>query len=80
MKDQDRLIEQIMNHNNTNISADDLKKAASGDLQSVMSKMKKEDSEKLKALLADPQKTKELLSSDAATKLMNALFGKGKNG
>lgn len=80
MKDQDILIKQIMNHNNTNFSADDLKKAADGDLNAVMSKMKKEDSEKLKALLSDPQKTKELLSSDAATKLMNALFGKSKNG
>ena len=80
MNDKDRLIEQIIKHNNTNLSADDLKKAADGDLEGVMSKMKKEDSEKLKALLNDPKKTKELLSSDAAMKIMSALFGKGKNG
>lgn len=80
MNDKDRLIEQIIKHNNTNLSADDLKKAADGDLEGVMSKMKKEDSEKLKAVLSDPKKTKELLSSDAAIKLMSALFGKGKNG
>ena len=80
MNEKDRLIEQIVNHNDTNLSADDLKKAANGDLEGVMSKLKKEDSEKLKAVLSDPQKTKELLSSDAAMKLMSALFGKGKNG
>ena len=80
MNEKERLIQKIANSNNSGLSADDLKKAADGDLGSVMSKMKKEDSEKLKALLNDPQKTKELLSSDAAIKLMSALFGKDKNG
>lgn len=80
MNEKERLIQKIANSNNSGFSADDLKKAADGDLGSVMSKMKKEDSEKLKALLNDPQKTKELLSSDAAIKLMSALFGKDKNG
>ena len=80
MNNQDKIIQKIINSSNTNFSATDLKKAASGDVNSIMSKMKKEDSEKLKALLADPEKTKQLLSSDAATKLLNALLGKDNNG
>lgn len=80
MNNQDKIIQKIMNSSSTNFSATDLKKAASGDVNSIMSKMKKEDSEKLKALLADPEKTKQLLSSDAATKLLNALLGKDNNG
>ncbi len=80
MSNKDKIIQKIVNSNNVNFTADDLKKAADGDISNVMSKMKKEDSEKLRALLNDPQKTKELLSSDAATKLMNALFGKDING
>lgn len=80
MNEKEKLIQQIAGLNNSNLSSDDLKKAADGDLEGVMSKLKKEDSEKLKAVLSDPKKTKELLSSDAAMKLMSALFGKGKNG
>ena len=80
MNNQDKIIEKIVNSSNTNLSAADLKKAADGDMSSIMSKMKKEDSDRLKALLADPEKTKQLLSSDAATKLLSALLGKDKNG
>lgn len=80
MNNQDKIIQKIVNSGNTNLSADDLKKAADGDMSSLMSKMKKEDSDKLKAVLSDPEKTKQLLSSDAATKLLEALLGKGKNG
>ncbi len=80
MNNQDKIIQKIINSSSTNFSAADLKKAASGDMNGIMSKMKKEDSEKLKALLADPEKTKQLLSSDAATKLLNALLGKDNNG
>lgn len=80
MNNQDKIIEKIINSKNTNFSSSDLKKAADGDLSSIMSKMKKEDSDKLKAVLADPEKTKQLLSSDAATKLLSALLGKDKNG
>ena len=80
MNNRDKIIQKIVNSSNTNFSAADLEKAASGDVSDIMSKMKKEDSEKLKAVLADPEKTKQLLSSDAATKLLNALLGKDKNG
>ena len=80
MNNQDKIIEKIVSSKNTNFSAADLKKAADGDLDGIMSKMKKEDSDKLKAVLSDPEKTKQLLSSDAATKLLEALLGKGKNG
>ena len=80
MNNQDKIIQKIVNSGNTNFSADDLKKAADGDMSSLMSKMKKEDSDKLKAVLSDPEKTKQLLSSDAATKLLEALLGNGKNG
>lgn len=80
MNNQDKIIQKIVNSSGSKFSTADLKKAADGDMSSIMSKMKKEDSDKLKALLADPEKTKQLLSSDAATKLLSVLLGKDKNG
>lgn len=78
--DRDKIIEKILSSDRSKLSRNDLDKAASGDLNGVLSKLNREDAEKIKKVLSDPSKTREILSSDAASKLIRNLLGKDKNG
>lgn len=77
--DKDKIIGKILKSGGT-FSKNDLEKAAGGDMSGVFSKLNKEDSERIKQALSSPEKAKQLLSSDAATKLIQSLLGKDKNG
>lgn len=61
---------------NKNINKDDLLKAQKGDVSGVLSSLNSADAKKLKEALNDKQKAKQILSSDAAQKILKALNGK----
>lgn len=77
--DKDKIIEKIL-HSKSSFSKSDLENAAKGDMSGVFSKLNKEDSERIREALSSPEKAKQLLSSDAASRLLENLLGKNKNG
>lgn len=71
-----------MNNFDANINGIDNKTVAAakrGDKEAVLSSLSDKDRQKVEEMLADEQKLKKLLNSDAAKKLMKILGG-GKNG
>ncbi len=68
--------ENIVNNGKGNIKKEDIEKAKKGDISGIMSSLSKSDADKIKSILNDKQKTKEILSSDAAKKFLEILGGK----
>lgn len=50
-----------------------------GDTSALLSGLSKADQEKIKSVLSDPEKTRNLLGSDAARAIMEFLQNGGKN-
>lgn len=62
--------------NNFNIDKNTLNAARRGDKDALLNNLSDADRKKLEETLADKQKLKQVLSSDAAQKLMKILGGK----
>lgn len=73
-----KMIEDIINSSKGKINKDTVNSAMNGDTSALLKSLGKEDREKLSALLSDKEKTKEVLSSDAAKKLMKLFLKDGK--
>ncbi|MBP3706688.1 MAG: hypothetical protein J6J13_05535 [Clostridia bacterium] len=78
--ENNKLYDAIIASSKGKIDKNSLDRAKSGDLDGILSSLSEEDAKKLKAALADKEKTKQLLSSDAAKALMNMLMGGKNNG
>lgn len=65
-----------MNNDFGKINKEDIAAARRGDTDAVMSKLSDSDRKKINEVLADKDKLKQILSSDAAQKLMKILGGK----
>lgn len=72
-------------NNNSNQNFDGIDKktidaARRGDTASIMKNLSDNDRQKVQEVLADKDKLKQILSSEAAQKLMKILGGESKNG
>ncbi len=65
-----------MNNNFDKINKDTINAARRGDTDAIMSKLSDDDRKKVSEVLADKDKLKQILSSDAAQQLMKILGGK----
>lgn len=61
---------------NGKINKDAINKAKNGDTSSLLNSLSPEDRKKVNDALNDKEKLKQILSSDAAKKLLNLLGGK----
>ena len=68
-----------MNNNFDKLNKDTIDAARRGDTKAVISSLNETDRKKIEEVLADKDKLKQILSSDAAQKLMKFLGG-NKNG
>ncbi len=68
-----------MDNNFDKINKDTIDAARRGDTKAVISSLNEADRKKIEEVLADKEKLKQILSSDAAQKLMKILGG-NKNG
>ena len=68
--------EDILKNGNGKISKDMINKAKNGDTSSLLSSLSPEDRKKVNDALNDKERLKQILSSDAAKKLLNLLGGK----
>ena len=68
-----------MNNNFDKLDKNTIDAARRGDTNAVLSGLNEADRQKVKEVLADKDKLKQILSSDAAQKLMKILGG-NKNG
>ncbi len=69
-----------MNNNFSNIDKNTLDAAKRGDVDAVLKNVSAEDKKKIEQTLADKDKLKQLLNSDAARALIKILGGDKKNG
>lgn len=65
-----------MKNNFNKIDKSTIDAAQRGDTEAVMSSLSEDERQKVKEVLADKDKLKQILSSDAAQKLMKILGGK----
>ncbi|MBQ8740913.1 MAG: hypothetical protein IJY79_05145 [Clostridia bacterium] len=65
-----------MNNNFDKMDKETINAARRGDTDAVMSKLSDSDRKKVSEVLADKDKLKQILSSDAAQQLMKILGGK----
>ena len=73
--DNSKLYDAIISSSKGKIDKNAIEKAKKGDLNGVLSSLPKEDAQKLKEALSDKEKTRQLLSSDAAKALINMFLG-----
>lgn len=76
--DKDKLYDAIIASSGGKIDRNTVENAKKGDLSGVLSSLPEEDAKKLKEALSDKEKTRQLLSSDAAKAIMNILLGGSK--
>ena len=76
--DNSKLYDAIIASSKGKIDKNAVEKAKKGDLSGVLSSLPEEDARKLKEALSDKEKTKQLLSSDAAKALINMFLGGNK--
>lgn len=69
-----------MNNNFGNIDKNTLDAARRGDVDSILKNVDVEDRKKIEQTLADKDKLKQILNSDAARAIMKILGGDKKNG
>ena len=65
-----------MNNNFDKINQETLDAAHRGDKEAILNKLNDSDRKKIEAVLADKNKLKEILNSDAAKNLLKILGGK----
>ena len=65
-----------MNNNFDKINQETLDAARRGDKEAILNKLNDSDRKKIEAVLADKNKLKEILNSDAAKNLLKILGGK----
>ena len=65
-----------MNNNFDKINQETLDEARRGDKEAILNKLNDSDRKKIEAVLADKNKLKEILNSDAAKNLLKILGGK----
>ena len=75
---KEKLINSIISSSGGKLDKQSLENAARGDMGGVMSGLGEDDKRKLIEALSDKEKTRQILSSDAARQLLNNLFGKQK--
>lgn len=75
---KEKLINSIISSSGGKLDKQSLENAARGDMGGVMSGLGEDDKRKLMEALSDKEKTRQILSSDAARQLLNNLFGKQK--
>ena len=73
--DKNKLYDAIISSSGGKIDKNMVENAKNGDLSGVLSSLPEEDAKKLKEALSDKEKTKQLLSSDAAKALINMFLG-----
>ena len=76
--DNNKLYDAIIASSGGKIDRNTVENAKKGDLSGVLSSLPEEDAKKLKEALSDKEKTRQLLSSDAAKAIMNMLLGGSK--
>lgn len=69
-----------MNKNFNNIDKNTLDAAKRGDIDAVLNSVSQEDKKKIEQTLADKDKLKQILNSDAARALIKILSGDKRNG
>jgi len=74
------LLDSVLKNSEGNITTSDILKAKDGNFTHIFSKLSKEDSEKITDALNDKEKAKQILSSDAARKILKMLSGDKENG
>ena len=75
---KEKLINSIISSSGGKLDKQSLENAARGDMGGVMSGLGEDDKRKLMEALSDKEKTRQILSSDAARQLLNNLFGNQK--
>lgn len=76
MNDNKNFFENAIKGSNGKIKREDIEKAKQGDAASLLNSLSPEDRKKVNDALNDKEKLKQVLSSDAAKKLLNLLGGK----
>ncbi|MBQ9355410.1 MAG: hypothetical protein IJT84_07005 [Clostridia bacterium] len=76
MNNNKNFYEDILKNGNGKINKDAINKAKNGDTSSLLNSLSPEDRKKVNDALNDKEKLKQILSSDAAKKLLNLLGGK----
>ena len=76
MNNNKNFYEDILKNGNGKINRDAINKAKNGDTSSLLNSLSPEDRKKVNDALNDKEKLKQILSSDAAKKLLNLLGGK----
>ena len=76
MTNNKNFYEDILKNGNGKINKDAINKAKNGDTSSLLNSLSPEDRKKVNDALNDEEKLKQILSSDAAKKLLNLLGGK----
>ena len=76
--DNNKLYDAIIASSGGKIDRNTVENAKKGDLSGVLSSLPEEDAKKLKEALSDKEKTRQLLSSDAAKAIFNMLLGGSK--
>ena len=76
MNNNKNFYENILKNGNGKINKDAINKAKNGDTSSLLNSLSPEDRKKVNDALNDKEKLKQILSSDAAKKLLNLLGGK----
>lgn len=74
------LLKALKNSSGGKIDENAVNRAAGGDVNSLISSLDEDSRAKLMAALADKEKTRQILNSDAARALLGSLFGGNKNG
>lgn len=74
--DKEKIINKIIASSGGKIDKESAHNASRGDISSLMSSLSEEDRKKITEALSDKEKTRQLLSSDAAKQLLHNLFGK----
>lgn len=74
--DKQKLINTILASSGGKLDKSAVEKASHGDTSGILSSLNEEDRKKLNEALSDKEKMRKVLSSDAAKKLLNNLFGK----
>lgn len=73
-----KLTDAIISASGGKIGKEDINAAASGDIGGIMKNLSEQDKKKLLGALSDENAAKQMLSSDAAKKLLDSLFGGNK--
>ena len=76
--DNNKLYDAIIASSGGKIDRKAVENAKKGDISGVLSSLPEEDARKLKEALSDKEKTRQLLSSDAAKALINMFLGGNK--